>query len=71
MMIIKYHNFMSCFSSKELKMPALKYVSKYPTNCALERNEDPQRSWENDFRLEGSNLSSVFISDPGKIANLS
>lgn len=52
-------------------MPALKYVSKYPTNCALERNEDPQRSWENDFRLEGSNLSSVFISDPGKIANLS
>lgn len=43
---------MSCFSSEELKMQALKYMSKYPTNCALGRNEDPQRIWENDFRLE-------------------
>lgn len=51
-MIIKDHNFMSCFSSEELKMQALKYMSKCPTNCALGRNEDPQRIWENDFRLE-------------------
>lgn len=47
----KRPQFMSCFSSEELKMQVLKYMSKYPTNCALGRNEDPQRIWENDFRL--------------------
>lgn len=31
---------MSCFSSEELKMQVLKYMSKYPTNYALGRNED-------------------------------
>lgn len=42
---------MSCFSSEELKMQALKYRPKYPTNDALGRNEDPRTSWENDFIL--------------------
>lgn len=41
MLIRKSHNFMLCFSSEELKMQALKYMS----------NEDPQKSWENGVRL--------------------
>lgn len=49
---MKYHNFMSCISSEELKMQALKCMSKYPTSCALGRKEDPWRRWENDL-LEG------------------
>lgn len=39
----KISNFMLCFSFEELKMQVLKYMSKYPTNCALGRNEDPQK----------------------------
>lgn len=51
MLIIKSYNFMSCFSSEELNMQVLKYMSKYHTNCALGRGEDPQKSWKDDFVL--------------------